>query len=182
MFFKNLQVEYAVTGEGKKKRFRIKSVLWECPGCGCLETEAVMKKQPARWIAENPEAYHDGKRSFWLNAFSSPWVSWAKIILQFLYAQEDPKKLQVVFNTLLGELWEERGDLDDEDTMLSRREEYRAELPDGVLVLTCGVDTQDNRLEYEILGHGHFGTTWGIRKGFIIGCPGHKGCRHGWTT
>ena len=74
-------------------------------------------------------------------------------------------------NTILGELWEDRGQMDDEDTMLARREEYPAELPPGVLVLTCGVDTQDNRLEYEVVGHGHYGETWGVKKGIINGRP-----------
>lgn len=55
--------------------------------------------------------------------------------------------------------------------MLSRREDYPAELPEGVLVLTCGIDTQDDRLEYEIVGHGHFDETWGIKKGIIMGRP-----------
>ena len=79
--------------------------------------------------------------------------------------------MQVVYNTCFGELWEDRGDIQDEDSLMARREEYGAELPEGVLVLTCGVDTQDDRLEYEILGHGHFGETWGIKKGVIIGRP-----------
>lgn len=57
-------------------------------------------------------------------------------------------------------MWEDRGDLEDEDAMLSRREQYDAELPDDVLVLTVGVDTQDNRLEYEVVGHGLYGETW----------------------
>ena len=38
-------------------------------------------------------------------------------------------------------------------------------------MLTCGVDTQPNRLEYEVLGHGHHGETWGIRYGKILGDP-----------
>ena len=38
-------------------------------------------------------------------------------------------------------------------------------------VLTCGVDTQDDRLEFEVVGHGHFGETWGIKKGIIMGRP-----------
>ena len=38
-------------------------------------------------------------------------------------------------------------------------------------MLTCGVDTQDNRLEYEVVGHGHYGETWGIKKGYIMGKP-----------
>ena len=66
----------------------------------------------------------------------------------------------------------------DEDTMLARREDYGTrpdgtpvELPDGVLVLTCGVDTQDNRLEYVVVGHGKYGETWGIVKGYIMGRP-----------
>jgi phage terminase large subunit GpA-like protein len=66
---------------------------------------------------------------------------------------------------------EDRGDLEDEDSLLARREEYPAELPDGVLVLTCGVDTQDDRLEYEVVGFGHFGENWGIKKGIIMGRP-----------
>ncbi|MBR3188287.1 MAG: phage terminase large subunit family protein, partial [Lachnospiraceae bacterium] len=43
-----------------------------------------------------------------------------------------------VYNTRLGELWEDRGDMEDEDAFMMRREEYSAELPSGVLVLTCG--------------------------------------------
>ncbi len=151
---------------------------WCCPGCGCIIPESVMRKQPAKWVAENPEAYEKGIRSFWLNAFSSPWTPWSKIALEFLDAKDDPERLKVVYNTLFGQLWDDRGDLEDEDTMLARREDYglnadgtQVELPDGALVLTCGVDTQDNRLEYEVVGHGHYGETWGIVKGFIMGRP-----------
>ncbi len=79
--------------------------------------------------------------------------------------------MQVVYNTRFGMLWEDRGDLEDEESIMARREDYKAELPDGVLLLTCGVDTQDNRLEYEVVGHGHFGETWGIKKGIIMGRP-----------
>ena len=99
-------------------------------------------------------------------------------MLEFLDNRHDPEKLKVVYNTLLGELWEDRGGIEDEDTMLARREDYGhredgtpIELPEGVLVLTCGVDTQDNRLEYEVVGHGHYGETWGIQKGYIMGKP-----------
>ncbi len=54
---------------------------------------------------------------------------------------------------------------------MARREEYDAELPNGVIVLTCGVDTQDDRLEYEVVGYGRFGESWGIKKGVIMGRP-----------
>lgn len=137
-----------------------------------------MRMQPAKWIPDNPAALEKGHRSFWLNGFASPWQSWQKIIYAFLAARKDPQKLQVVYNTMFGKLWEDRGDLEDEDTYLSRREDYgmrddgtSVELPEGVLVLTCGVDTQDDRLEYEVVGWGHYYENWGIKKGVIMGDP-----------
>nr|UCW36549.1 MAG: terminase large subunit [Caudoviricetes sp.] len=155
----------------KKKTYKVNQIWYICPDCGCVSDELTMKRQPARWVAENPAAYDHGVRSFWLNAFVSQWASWESIILKYLNAIGNTRKLQVVYNTCFGELWEDRGDLEDEDSLMARREEYPAELPDGVLVLTAGVDTQDDRMEYEVLGHGHFGETWGVEKGIVMGRP-----------
>ena len=157
-----------------KKTYKVSDIFYVCPGCGSVLKENEIKKQPAKWEAENPEAYNQGTRSFWLNAFVSQWATWESIILKYLNAIGSSRKMQVVYNTCFGELWEDRGDLEDEDSLMARREEYSAELPEGVLVLTCGVDTQDDRLEFEVLGHGHFGETWGIRKGIIMGRPDDK--------
>ena len=161
-----------------KKTYKVRSVCYACPGCGCISTEAEMKRAPAKWIAENPEAYGQGTRSFWLNAFVSQWASWESIVLKYLNALGSTKKMQVVFNTCFGEPWEDRGDIEDEDSLLARREDYGkdkngepVELPPGVLVLTAGVDTQDDRMEYEIVGHGFFGETWGMEKGIVMGRP-----------
>jgi phage terminase large subunit GpA-like protein len=180
IIFDNIKFDFDTVGSGRKKDYIINSVSWSCPECGCLSTEEEMRRQPAEWIAENPEAYVKGHRSFWLNAFSSPWQAWSKVVYSFLIARKDPQRLKVVYNTMLGELWEDRGDLEDEDTMLGRREDYGhredgtpVELPEGVLALTCGVDTQDDRLEYEVLGHGHYGETWGVKKGIIMGDPAY---------
>ena len=177
--FDSIHFEPEATRIRGKKTWKLKGgVSWICPGCGCLVPEETMRRQPAKWVADNPASYEKGVRSFWLNAFSSSWTPWEKIVLKFLDAQGDPQRLKVVYNTLLGQLWEDRGDLEDEDAMLARREDYGTrpdgtpvELPDGVLVLTCGVDTQDNRLEYEVVGHGKYGETWGIVKGYIMGRP-----------
>lgn len=176
--FDEIKFDFDIVEAGKKKDYIVKTVAWCCPSCGCLSDERTMRAQPARWEAENPEAIRKGHRSFRLNGFASPWQPWEKIIYEFLDARHDPQKLKAVFNTKLGKLWEDRGDLADEDTMLSRREDYGTrtdgspvDLPEGVLVLTCGVDTQDDRLEYEVVGHGHYGETWGIKKGVIMGDP-----------
>lgn len=167
----DIRYEYKEKIIANSKTYTVTDVFYICPGCGCISDELTMKRQPARWEADNPDAYYQGTRSFWLNAFCSQWATWTSIILKFLKVQGNSRMLQVVYNTCFGELWEDRGDLEDEDSLMARREDYPAELPEGVLVLTCGVDTQDNRLEFEVVGHGHWGETWGIRKGIIMGRP-----------
>ncbi len=169
--FSDIRYDYEEKIVAGQKTYSVSNIRYICKSCGCISTESEIKKQPAKWIAENPDAYERGVRSFWLNAFVSPWASWESTILEYLMAIGNTKKLQVVYNTRFGELWEDRGDLEDEDSLMMRREEYEAELPEGVLVLTCGVDTQDDRLEFEVVGHGHFGETWGIKKGIIMGRP-----------
>lgn len=154
-----------------RRTCKVTNVWYVCPGCGCISSELEMKRAPAHWEAENPAAYEQGTRSFWLNAFVSQWATWTSIILKYLNAQGNTKKMQVVYNTCFGEVWEDRGDLEDEDSLMARREDYPAELPEGTLVLTSGIDTQDDRFEYEIVGHGHFGETWGIEKGIVMGRP-----------
>ena len=179
IIFDRIHFDFSVTKARGKKSYKINGpITYVCPHCGCIHTEETMRKQPAKWIAENPDAYEKGVVSFWLNAFSSPWTPWEKIVREFLEAKDDPEKLKVVYNTLFGEVWEDRGDIPDDDAMLARREDYGTnadgspvEVPEGVFVLTCGFDTQDNRLEYEIVGHGHYGETWGIKKGYIMGKP-----------
>lgn len=174
----DIRFEYDENIVAGQKTYKVNKVYYCCPGCGAVSDEITMKRAPARWEADNPAAREQGTRSFWLNAFVSQWATWESIILKFLKAQGSSRKMQVVYNTCFGELWEDRGDLEDEDSLLQRREDYgkreddsSIELPDGVLVLTCGVDTQDDRLEFEVVGHGHFGETWGIRKGIIMGRP-----------
>ena len=172
--FADIRYEYEMNVVAGKKTYKVTSVYHICPGCGYIGSEMELKRQPARWEAENPSAIEHGVRSFWLNAFVSAWATWPSIILEYLKAIGDTKKLQVVYNTSFGELWEDRGDIQDEDSLMARREEYNAELPEGVLCLTAGVDTQDNRMEYEVVGHGHFGETWGIEKGIIMGVPDER--------
>lgn len=170
--FEDIRFEYDSVDKDEEKIFDIKSIFYVCPICGGISSENEVKKQPSRWEAEVPEAKKLHKtRSFWRTAWVSPWATWESIILQFLQAGTDSAKLQVVYNTQFGKLWENRGDMDTEDDVLARREDYDSELPEGVLVLTCGVDTQDDRLEYEVVGYGHFKEKWGIKKGIIMGRP-----------
>ena len=164
--------------ERNKKDFFITETGWCCPCCGTIHTEEEMRAAPVKWIAQNPDAIKNGHRSFKLSAFASPWVSWESIAYKFLISKDDPAQLQTFYNTVLGDWWEDRGGTIDNEDAMARREDYgtRAdgspvELPEGVLVLTCGVDCQNDRLEYEVVGHGFYGETWGIKKGVCMGDP-----------
>lgn len=169
--FDNIHFKYDKQVINGKKVYNVTETSYCCPSCGCSSSEQEIKKAPHKWVAKNPDAYNNGARSFWINAFSSPWMAWERIILRFLEADGDPEQLKTVFNTLLGQTWEDRGDLMSDEELINNRESYGAELPDKVLCLTCGVDTQDNRFEYEVVGHGYYRETWGIEKGIISGKP-----------
>lgn len=171
--FNSMRFEAKTVVVGGHRQYMVDKVDYACPECGCINSENKIRHQPMKWIAKAPEAINNGRRSFWINAFTSPWKSWSDIVREFLESKDDPEKLKTVYNTLFGQLWEERSSVDEEE-IISRAEEYDAELPDGVLCLTCGVDTQDDRLEYEVVGYGFFEENWGIEKGIIMGIPSEE--------
>ncbi len=177
--FGDVKFEYREVQTGRKIDYDVTSVAWACPECGAIQTEERMRAQPAKWVAENPDALAiSGHRSFKISAFASPWVPWSSIVYKFLTSKNDPHDLQVFYNTVIGEWWEQRGDVLDSEEALDRREDYGltpdglpADAPPGAILLTMGVDVQDDRLEYEVVGHGHYRETYGIKYGVIMGDP-----------
>ena len=155
----------------KKEHTHVKSVSWRCPDCGFTFSENEMRRQPQKYVAKNPTAIRNHVRSFFVNCWASPWISWADVMQEWVDAKGDPEREKVVVNTRFGEPYERTRSYDDIDKLMARREPYNAELPDGVLILTAAVDVQDNRLEYEIVGWGEEEECWGIKKGIILGAP-----------
>lgn len=151
----------------KWANIKFEDVTMECEFCHERFDEFTWKKQPGQWIAENE---NHGKRGFHLNELASPWKRWDEIIDDFRKAKKSPELLKVWVNTALGESWEEPTETDS-DEIKKRRERYNAKLPDGVLLLTAGVDTQDDRLECEVVGWGHGKESWGIEYKIFYGDP-----------
>lgn len=166
----NVDAEKGAVVNGQRT-YVVKSVKWHCPDCGFEFDEREMKAAPQKYVLHNEMALKNGIRSFSLNAFSSPWITWPDIMREWLEAKGDPDREKVVVNTRFGESYKATGAFDNNDFLLQRREKYGAELPDDVLLLTAAVDTQDNRLEYEICGWGVGEECWGIKKGMILGRP-----------
>lgn len=149
----------------------VKSVEWRCPDCGMDFSESEMRQSAQKYVVRNPEALANGIRSFYVNGFASPWLSWKEILQEWYEARGDAMREQVVYNTRFGLSYRVRGEYSDENEFLNRREKYSAELPEGVLVLTAAVDVQVNRLEYEIVGWGAGESRWGILRGIVPGQP-----------
>lgn len=152
-----------------KKTVIVNDVKWRCPHCGFSFSEKEMKQTQQKYISQNSDALKNGIRSFFVNGFTSPWMTWTKIMREWLEAKGDPEREKVIMNTVFGESYKQKGAFEDEQIFLRRRESYGAELPDGVLLLTAAIDTQDNRLEYEVVGWGKEEECWGIRKGIVLG-------------
>lgn len=152
----------------------IRSIQWQCPDCGKAFEEDEVKAQPQKYVIKNPEAASNGRRSFFVNGFAPFWISWATILQEYEEAQGDDELLKVVYNTRFAESFEPKGAVENVQGFVEGREEYGAELPEEVLLLTAAVDTQDNRLEYEICGWGVDEECWGIQKGVIFGVPDQK--------
>ena len=144
-----------------------------CERCGVLSGEYRWKKagQRGKFVAANPQS---PVRGFHLNTLASSFCGWDEVVRKFLSAKQqldigNPEEMKVWVNTELGEPWEEPGEHVDENELYNRRELYDAEVPDGVLVLTAGVDVQDDRFEVEVVGWGEGKESWGIRYQKIFG-------------
>lgn len=168
---RQMVTEHETSHRQNKKHVFVKSVHWVCPDCGFKFSESEMRNAPQKFISQNPDAFRTDTRSYFVNCWTSPWLTWDRVMKEWLEAEGDPEREKVVYNTRFGESYERKGSFESEDVFLRRREDYGAELPDGVLILTAAVDVQDNRLEYEIKGWGHGEEQWGIVKGIIMGVP-----------
>ncbi len=145
-----------------------------CESCHTLipEHHKTAMLEHGRWVAQ---AEGDGVTAgYHLSALYSPlgWYSWGEMARDFLVAKhEGPEKLKTWINTCLGETWEESGEVINQDSLMARREHYPAVVPLPVLVLTAGVDVQDDRLEVEVCGWRTGEESWGISYRVLWGDP-----------
>jgi len=148
------------------------SAVFFCPECGVGIEEKHKRPMIEKgiWRAKKP---FRGHASFYIwSAYSySANSDWGSIAKEFLETEKDKLKLQPFVNTVLGEVYEEKPIEIDTTGLLDRREIYGNEVPLGVLFLLCSVDTQNNRLEYDISGWGVGEEQWSIDRGVIYSDP-----------
>ena len=165
---------------GHKQVLKWAQVRWEpdqpetaayaCVECGTLWTDAerVRSIRQGEWVATSTSRRVAG---FHLSALYSPWTNLEAGVIEFLEAKKQPATLRVWVNTFLGEPWEEAGEAVDDYAIAQHREDWGEMVPKEVLILTAGVDVQDDRLEIEIVGWGRDEESWSIDYRTIYGDP-----------
>ena len=141
-----------------------------CEDCGTVwdDADRIRAIRAGKWIAEEP-----GKRvaGFRLSGLYSPWTPLESAVRDFLEAKKQPATLRVFVNTFLGEVWEEQGESVDDYQVAERREEFGETIDRTILVLTAGVDVQDDRLEVEIVGWAKDDESWSLDYRTLYGDP-----------
>lgn len=139
-----------------------------CQECGSpiTDSEKRMALQDGEWRAEKPFMGH---ASYHLSELYSSFRRWRDIVRSFI-DKKAVNDLQSFVNVSLAETWEDAGEAID-DHMLAERREPMATVPDEVILLTCGVDVQDNRLEFSVIGWGRDDESWVVEHHILYGDP-----------
>jgi phage terminase large subunit GpA-like protein len=171
--FKWEYMHYETDEKGRLKG----DVLCGCPKCGSMipEYKKTNMMLAGKWVARNAGHQHRGYK---LNSLYSPvgWLSWNEIASEFIKAHKlmltgDDRLMQVWANTRDARAWKPKLDGVEITNPHERVEDYGCEVPNEVFIITAGVDTQDDRFEIEVLGHGKNGETWSIDYKVIAGDP-----------
>lgn len=126
-----------------------------CVECGSVVDERHKPEMVTngRWRALKPEVKdHAGFR---MNALISllPNASWGRLAKEFVSVKNDPSTLQTFVNTILAQGWKDEADELDDIEISERAEDFGFEaIPVEVLIITAGVDVQDDRLEVTFIG------------------------------
>lgn len=140
---------------------RVTGVAYTCRECGALIDEHHKTAMIARgrWVPENPGTAASRIRGYHVNCLYYQiglGPRWSDLVEMWLDAQNDPAKLKTFINDRLAEPWEDPAMRAVKHNVIAdRAEAYPLRTaPAGVLAITAGVDTQDNRLAVQLVGWG----------------------------
>ncbi len=127
------------------------------------------------WLCTTPERPVT-EMGYELSSLYSPWVSWEKLMDQYIKARNElqkgnEEKMRTFVNVRLCRTYMPQTEGVDDSSLYARRERYDAEVPAGVLYLTGGVDVNSNNICIEIVGWGEGDESWSIDYRVFAGDP-----------
>lgn len=146
-----------------------------CSDCGALihEHEKTAMIAAGKWIPKHPERKLRGYQTNALYYSIGLGPRWQDLVQMWLDAQGDPARIKTFVNDRLAEAWEDPAMRAVRHNVIAdRAEPYKLRtVPAGGLVLTAGVDTQDNRLEVHIVAWGPGLAAWTVDYAVLHGDP-----------
>ena len=141
-----------------------------CEECGSAWDDAKRYRaiKKGNWIATED---FNGTAGFHINGIYSSWTPLAEAVKGFLVAKKMPDTLRVFVNTYLAETFEDQGERVDDYAVAERAEPFGDKLDTNIMLLTCGVDVQDDRLELEVVGWGKDEESWSVDYRTLYGDP-----------
>ena len=144
-----------------------------CPECGGLHEERhkTVMLGNGEWVP-TAKSSNPRKHSYHLSALYSPagFYSWEELIRDYVKTKGDSNKEKTFVNTVLGETYKIKGESPDFENLYNRREEYElGTVPEGVYLLTMGVDIQKDRIELEVVGWGVGLESWSVDYKVLVG-------------
>ena len=137
------------------------------------EKTGVWTRDSMEWFGPDDAPIPTPRRlTFHIWTIYSTFTTWVKIADERVKAGKDRGKLKTFVNTTLGEPWEE--DLTervDWELLHARREVYASEVPVRAVVLTGGIDTQDDRYELRVWAWGAGEESWLVYRRVLYGDP-----------
>ncbi|MDR3444708.1 phage terminase large subunit family protein [Dyella sp.] len=146
-----------------------------CRECGVVirEHQKTAMFRAGRWIPQFPGRAVRGYTANCLYYQIGLGPRWIDLVRKWRAAQNDPAKLKTFVNDRLAEAWEDPAMRAVKHNVIAdRAEPYSLRTaPRGVLAMTVGVDTQDNRLAVHFIGWGRGLTWWTIDYVELPGDP-----------
>jgi len=166
LIFENL-----VRGEGG-------TAMYPCSECGGMhhDYDKPSMFKNGLWSDAKQESKTE---SFTISAMFQPygWFSWTDLMNQHDEAKEalgrgQENEMIVFLNTRLARVFKRTTEVATFQALRDRAENYKLRwCPHGVLFLTAGIDTQNNRLAVQIVGWGRGGKAWVIDYVELYGDP-----------
>ncbi|EMO1702113.1 phage terminase large subunit family protein [Salmonella enterica] len=184
--------QYLKFGDGstpfglKWEESKPETVYYLCEHNGCVIRQSELDQKAGRWICDNTGMWtRDGlayfsasgeevppPRSITFHIWTaySPFTTWIQIVYDWLDALKDPNGVKTFINTTLGEPYEEAvAEKLSHELLLEKVIHYAAPVPERVVYLTAGIDSQRNRYEMYVWGWAPGEEAFLIDKQIIMG-------------
>ncbi|MGL5370801.1 MAG: phage terminase large subunit family protein [Plesiomonas shigelloides] len=162
------------------------TVFYQCEHTGCVIRQHELDFSQARYICErsgiwtrdglvwfssaDQEASPPESVTFHIWTAYSPFTTWVQIVKDWFKTKGDIGQQKTFVNTTLGETWEAAvGERPEAELLEDGKEFFKAQIPEDVVYLTAGIDSQLDRYEMRVWGWGSGEEAWLIDRIIIMG-------------